>query len=106
MTTTTAVTDRLELDLQLVPAGWAQFDTGSDARWYGVWADPVGLQVLTYCEGDITTTTTTTGPAFAAEVRRIAAWHREHSTFHGIDTGANPAREQNWIDLGLGDLLH
>jgi hypothetical protein len=32
--------------------GWAQFDTGQDAHYFGVWVNKTKLQTLTYAEGD------------------------------------------------------
>lgn len=33
-------------------SSWQQFDTDQDAHYFGVWVNPVNMQVLTYVEGD------------------------------------------------------
>ena len=87
--------------------GFAQVDTGQDAWYYGTWANPFKLIIFSYCEGDCTTTEAKTGEEFTEELRRIKAWQDESGHgFKGIDPGFNEDLKQEFINLGLGDLLH
>ena len=47
--------DRYVFDFKLCAPrdGWAQVDTSQDASYYGTWANPFKLEVITYLEGDI-----------------------------------------------------
>ncbi|MEM8759217.1 MAG: hypothetical protein AAGE83_02690 [Pseudomonadota bacterium] len=50
--------------------GWAQFDTDSDAWYYGHWINPLTHQLVGYAEGDATYWQAESAEEFAAEVRR------------------------------------
>jgi hypothetical protein len=106
VTRETAEADRYLYDQLLVPKGWAQLDTDSDAAWYGTWADPVSFTLFSYVEGDCTTTQCDTAEEFAAEVRKVATWHSNHGRWLGIDYGTSDAARQQWEALGLADLFH
>ena len=86
--------------------GWAQIDTESDASYYGAWANPARLQVVTYTEGDICITTAASPEDFAAELRRRAAWHRENDGRFAIDPMGIESTEGALRSMGLSDLLH
>ncbi len=46
--------DRYYFDFALdYKKGWQQFDTSSDAWYFGIWVNTQSMQVLEYCEGDI-----------------------------------------------------
>jgi len=83
--------------------GWAQLDTPSDAWYYGSWANPGLLQIITFCEGDETITTCNTEAEFIAEIRTMAQWHKENDGGFAIDAYKHKAA---WITLGLTDLLY
>ena len=44
--------ERYPVDFEGGP-DWYQFDTPQDAPYFGMWVNPVTLQHLQYCEGDI-----------------------------------------------------
>lgn len=98
--------DRYQFDWLLCRRGWAQLDTGADAAWYGAWADPIGLVIVQFVEGDLIQTVCDTMDELAAELRRFADWHRKHDGFKGIDPGLNPDRQRIWRDAGLADLMY
>jgi hypothetical protein len=108
ITTTREFTEanRYLYDNLLVPKGWAQLDSDSDAAYFGNWADPVSLTLFSYVEGDCTTTECSTTAEFAAEVRKVAAWHTTHDRWLGIDYGTSDEARQRWEALGLADLFH
>ncbi|MDE0456064.1 MAG: hypothetical protein OXI15_02115 [Chromatiales bacterium] len=83
---------------------WAQMDTEADAPWFGQWANPFTRTVITFAEGDETTTRCADDERFAAELRRIAAWHDEHNRWKGIDAWNDPLAAQ-FASAGAGDLL-
>lgn len=87
--------------------GFAQVDTSQDASYYGTWANPVKLCVLTYCEGDVTLRQAESSQEFVLELRDIKAWNQENGhQFLGIDPGFDEALKNQFISLGLSDLLH
>ena len=85
--------------------GFAQLDTESDAWYYGAWANPHTLQLVTYTEGDITHQTTEDPADFIAAVRDFAAFGGPDH-FKGIDPMGGAGIAEAFRALGLGDLLH
>ena len=55
MTSNDLMGDRYKYDFrQCKPSdGWAQLDTKQDAPYYGNWINPLTLETLSYCEGDV-----------------------------------------------------
>ena len=87
-----------------VSNGFAQVDTSQDAHYFGTWANPEKLQVICYCEGDVTVETAETKEEFVQALRRLKDW--PYHEFKGIDPMENKALTERFKDLGLGDLLH
>ena len=82
--------------------GWAQVDSSQDAPYYGTWANPGALRVITFAEGDVTVLT-------AESPGEFVEWLRERSRmddWKGIDPMLQPPIEEAFKRLGLGDLLH
>jgi hypothetical protein len=98
--------DRYLYDRLLIPQGFAQVDTASDASWFGNWAHPGRRVLFSYCEADCTTTECATAEEFRAELERLRAWHRKHDRFLGVDPGTDPANRQAWIEAGCEEFLH
>ena len=70
-----------------IARGFAQLDTSQDAWYYGIWASPRRLEVVSYAEGDLSVTKCETVEEFAAggsEDLRA----RDSLGFRGIDPGA------------------
>jgi len=87
--------------------GFAQVDTSQDAWYYGTWANPHRLMIVSYAEGDVTIQTADTPEEFAAELRRIRAWNDEQGhEFLGIDPGFNDTLRARFCEIGLAELLH
>lgn len=86
--------------------GWAQCDTGQDASYFGIWANPARLQVVTFAEGDVTVATASNPDEFVAEIRRIAQWGKDSGWGFKIDGMCDEGIIQRFADLGLADLLH
>jgi hypothetical protein len=101
--------DRYAFDFNHCSAkrGFAQVDTGQDAWYFGTWANPTRLMVVSYCEGDLTIETAESRDEFVAAVRRIKSWNEEQGHgFSGIDAMCNEEIAAGFRALGLGDLLH
>ena len=78
-----------------------------DASYFGTWANPTRLLIFSYCEGDTTLKEASSPEEFAAELREIDAWNREHGYCPArIDPGFDPAMRAAFEGLGLADMLH
>jgi hypothetical protein len=87
--------------------GWAQVDTAQDASYFGTWANPAGLMIFNYCEGDTILKEAASPEEFTAELREIDAWNRAQSYGPArIDLGYDPAMKAAFEVSGLTDMLH
>jgi len=87
--------------------GFAQIDTEQDASYFGMWANPFTLQIITYCEGDVTIQEAENEKEFIEEIRNIKKWNIENGfKFYGIDPGFNEKLKEKFENMDLGDLLH
>ncbi len=110
--TTTAcndIHDRYAIDWELcAPVSttrWAQIDTEADAAWFGQWVNPFRRIVLAYIEGELQVTRCDDDRELAAQLHRIADWHREHDRWKGIDPW-NDELARRLEDAGTGRLMH
>jgi hypothetical protein len=103
------LTNRYEFDFKrcTYANGWAQIDTGQDASYFGQWINPDKLVILSYCEGDITTTQYEDAAALVAAMTGMRLWnnHQGHR-FGGIDPGFNAGLKEKFVQLGLSGFLH
>ena len=112
MTRTTAkcddIHDRYAIDWELCsPASatrWAQLDTEADAAWFGQWVNPFRRIVLAYREGELQVTRCADDQELAAELHRIADWHREHDRWRGLDPW-NETLGRRLDEVGVGKLI-
>jgi hypothetical protein len=87
--------------------GFAQVDTSQDASYFGTWANPETLTVITYCEGDTTIRIAETTEKFVKEIQTIKKWNEDNGhKFLGIDPGLNYELTGKFRVMGLGSLLH
>lgn len=86
--------------------GWAQLDSKQDASYYGQWANPLTLELQSYCEGDTTRTTCDCEADFIAELTKCVEWNKEAGYWIGIDAGFNQPVIDAFTRMGFGDLLH
>lgn len=56
-------------------SGWQQYDTNQDAHYFGIWVNLRTLQVITYCEGDLTLTSAHCYNAMWEELQSMAAFY-------------------------------
>jgi hypothetical protein len=86
--------------------GWAQVDTWEDAPYFGTWANPFKLVIVTFAEGDETTQEAESEEEFVQAIHDLVKWHRKHSKFHGIDPAFQDRQVKRWTELGLQEYLH
>ena len=87
--------------------GFAQLDTAQDASYYGMWANPEKRIIVSYCEGDVTTTICDNDKEFVEEIDRIADFNNSNGLdFKGIDPGFNDALKERFVSIGLSHYLH
>ena len=101
--------DRYEFDYRLCRAkdGWAQVDTQQDASYYGTWANPFLLKVVSYTEGDIAIVTCDNWMEFRNAIYAIKQFNEENGyRFLGIDPGFNETLKEKFVELGMKTLLH
>ena len=100
--------DRYAFDYQhcRLSKGWAQLDTREDASYFGNWAHPEKLQIVSFAEGDVCVTTCEDSDEFRAEIESMAVFYidRQEGTFR-IDAGISPAAVANWASHGLKQYL-
>lgn len=103
------MTDRYAFDFDTChfKKGFAQVDTPQDASYFGTWANPFRLQIVSYLEGDIIIETAETDTEFAEAIRSINQWNREHQEGEAkIDGMCDDEIIAKFELLGLHDLLH
>lgn len=99
---------RYLFDTETCPAkkGWAQVDTKHDAWYFGIWINPTTLQMVSYCEGDVTVETADTPEIFRDHVREAAQYYEEAGYGFLIDGMCRDKIVEAIKRLGLGDLMH
>lgn len=100
--------NRYKYDFQRCNArhGWAQVDTRQDASYFGQWANPITLELFTYCEGDRTYIKCETQAEFINAFGEMLRWNIEAGYFIGIDGMCNPAIIEAFKRMGFGKYLH
>lgn len=86
--------------------GWAQIDTRQDASYYGTWANPLTLELQSYCEGDTTRTTCESEEDFKIEMQKTIDWNKEAGYWVGIDAGGDGPIFEAFERMGFGEYLH
>ncbi len=101
--------DRYMFDFKFCQAanGWAQVDTAQDAWYYGNWANPFRLELISYAEGDVCRTKCDTEAEFKAEIERTCAWHTENDGKRAmVDGMCRPEIIERFKALGLEEWMH
>ena len=81
--------------------GFAQVDTSGDAPYFGLWANPNTLEIVQYCEGDVTELKAETETEFTEALQEMNKFYTDFR----IDASLQPAMEKRFISLGLEVLL-
>ena len=74
---------------------------------FGTWCSPASRTIVTFCEGDLTTTVCDTDAQFSEQLRELAEWNAERG--YGpmkIDPGFSDELRRAFEKLGVADLLH
>ncbi len=95
-----------DFDICAISKGWAQVDTSQDASYFGTWANPKSLEVVSYTEGDIVSKKCDNKQEFIDELNSIKKWNNENGYSFAIDPGLQCDIEKEFINLGLSHLLH
>lgn len=100
--------ERYAFDAKLCRAtdGWAQLDTKQDASYYGQWANPLTLEYVSYCEGDVTHIRYDSAEEFTAGIQETVQWHQRAGYWLGIDGMLRPEIIEAFTRLGLSEYLH
>ena len=103
------MSDRYKYDFDVCSykKGFAQVDTEQDASYYGTWANPDRLVIVSYTEGDVCITTCDNKEEFVGEIRAIDTWNIE-SGYNPIkiDCMCNPEIKERFDNMNLSDMLH
>lgn len=86
--------------------GFAQIDTSQDASYFGLWANPERLLIVSYIEGDITIQQAENRGEFIREIRTMAQWNKDGGFRFAVDGMCNETIIGGFTGLGLADLLH
>ena len=78
---------RYLFDMGLSMSRWRQFDTESDAAFFGCWTNKVDLLILTYAEGDVIFTQCADAEHYDAELASMCDFYAPAPSFTTIDEG-------------------
>lgn len=95
-------TERYLFDFNLDLSQWAQFDTESDAWYFGCWTNKSERRVLSYVEGDIYLVECEDDESYDREVAALCEFHKPSPEFIVLDekgrTDYYQDRSQHFID--------
>ena len=77
-------TERYLFDFGL-DGGWKQFDTTTDAWYFGIWVNPTRLRTLSYVEGDVFFTQCENAESYDREIANLCAAYEPGAAFTSID---------------------
>jgi hypothetical protein len=101
--------DRYYFDFKVCNSrnNYAQIDTSQDAFYYGMWANPFDLIIITFAEGDVIKQTCDTKEEFIQVIKDTKQWCIDSGhEFRGIDSLLNNAVEKQFVELGLQEFMH
>ena len=71
---------------------WKEFDTESDAHYFGVWTNKEKLRILSYAEGDITFTQYKDAESYDATILAMCKFHKPKPELSTIDADGTLTR--------------
>lgn len=100
--------DRYFFDTKMcaIQKGYAQIDTTQDAPYFGTWANPKKLEIVTYAEGDVTILQAENEKEFTEQIIRMAEWNIENGFTFGIDDMDSNDMKTRFVRLGLEKYLY
>lgn len=69
--------------------GWCQYDTDQDASYFGVWVNISTMEVLTYCEGDVSHVFAQNSELFKAELQSLVEFYNPSAFATTFDNEVN-----------------
>jgi len=69
--------------------GWCQYDTDEDAGYFGVWVNVLKMEVITYCEGDVSHVLAQNSKLFKAELRSLVDYYNPSAFATTFDNEGN-----------------
>ena len=81
--------------------GFAQIDTTEDASYFGNWVNFKSLELITYCEGDLTINKCDDKEEFKKQLFKVVSWYKKNKSFIGIDLMLSDEIKENFNKLNL-----
>ena len=81
--------DRYIFDFNMNLGEWDQFDTDSDAWYFGTWVNKDRLRILRYVEGDVVFTQCQEAESFDREIASLCSFYGETPSLIEFDLEAN-----------------
>ena len=81
--------------------GYAQLDTTEDAHYFGNWVNFKSLELITYCEGDLTVIKCENIEEFKNQLLKVVSWYKKNKSFIGIDLMCSDEIKKDFNNLNL-----
>ena len=86
--------------------GYAQLDTTEDAHYFGNWVNFKSLELITYCEGDITINKCDDVDEFKKQLFKVVTWYKNNNTYKGIDLMDSKEIKEDFKKLNLDNSFY
>tara|TARA_R100000234_G_scaffold106211_1_gene76739 strand:+ start:295 stop:636 length:342 start_codon:yes stop_codon:yes gene_type:complete len=90
-----------DYDICSFKKGFAQIDTTEDASYFGNWVNFKSLELITYCEGDLTINKCDNKEEFKNQLLKVVSWYKENKSFIGIDLMLSDEIKKDFNNLNL-----
>ena len=81
--------------------GFAQIDTTEDFAHFGNWINFKNLELVTYCEGDLTVVKCENIEEFKNQLLKVVSWYKKNKSFIGIDLMCSDEIKKDFNNLNL-----
>ena len=92
---------RFDYDICSYKKGFAQIDTNEDASYFGNWVNFKNLELVTYCEGDLTVVKCENIEEFKNQLLKVVSWYKKNKSFIGIDLMCSDEIKKDFNNLNL-----
>ena len=86
--------------------GFAQIDTNEDFAYFGNWVNFKSLELITYCEGDITINKCDNVEEFKKQLLEVVTWYKNNNTYKGIDLMDSKEIKEDFNKLNLDNYFY
>jgi len=95
--------DRYTFDFNMCSykKGFAQIDTTDDASYFGNWVNFKSLELITYCEGDLTVIKCDDVKEFKEQLLKVVSCYKKNKSFIGIDLMLSDEIKKDFNNLNL-----